>query len=269
MGRGRRAAEELMYSRGYFVGRATPAAEVAATVELLAPVATEAPLIRVGANGDGGYLVPDDLAGISLLFSPGVATSWSFEEDLLARAGIRPVLCDRLDDVSGCPFPVDDFWLGPHSGVGVRSLADWVAARDESRGADLLLQMDIEGSEFATLLACPDHVLARFRILVVEFHEMHRVHDSFVHDYVIRPTLERLAGMFTVVHVHPNNGSSIDRRAGIDVPRVLEVTYHRNDRVTPATGIVSLPHPLDVPNVPTLPEVQLSTRWQSGRSHAT
>ena len=30
-------------------------------------------LLRLGPNGDGGYLVPDDLDGITHCFSPGVA----------------------------------------------------------------------------------------------------------------------------------------------------------------------------------------------------
>jgi hypothetical protein len=41
-------------------------------VHRLHPVVTTHPLIRVGAHGDGGYLVPDDLDGIAACFSPGV-----------------------------------------------------------------------------------------------------------------------------------------------------------------------------------------------------
>src|SRR4029078_8659487 len=36
------------------------------------PVATEHGLIRVGCDGDGGYLVPDDLNGIQACLSPRV-----------------------------------------------------------------------------------------------------------------------------------------------------------------------------------------------------
>ena len=35
-------------------------------------------LIRLGSNNDGGYLVPNDLKGISACFSPGVDTKIEF-----------------------------------------------------------------------------------------------------------------------------------------------------------------------------------------------
>jgi hypothetical protein len=37
------------------------------------PLPTKHKLIRLGSGGDGGYLVPDDLAGISSCFTAGVA----------------------------------------------------------------------------------------------------------------------------------------------------------------------------------------------------
>ena len=39
-------------------------------------------LIRLGNDGDGGYLVPDDLNGIEACFSPGVAGNVNFEKAL-------------------------------------------------------------------------------------------------------------------------------------------------------------------------------------------
>lgn len=40
-------------------------------------------LIRLGPNGDGGYLVPDDLTGIEACFSPGVCATSEFENTVL------------------------------------------------------------------------------------------------------------------------------------------------------------------------------------------
>jgi hypothetical protein len=36
------------------------------------PVITEHELMRLGADHDGGYLIPNDLDGITACFSPGV-----------------------------------------------------------------------------------------------------------------------------------------------------------------------------------------------------
>lgn len=59
----------------------------------LRPVRTQFPLIRLGPLGDGGYLVPDDLDGITACFSPGVGDISAFEEDC-ARRGMRVYLAD-------------------------------------------------------------------------------------------------------------------------------------------------------------------------------
>ena len=52
------------------------------------------PLIRLGPDSDGGYLVPDDLAGIKACFSPGVAQVSGFERDC-ANLGMQVFLADR------------------------------------------------------------------------------------------------------------------------------------------------------------------------------
>ena len=52
---------------------------------------------RLGPDGDGGYLVPDDLAGIEYTFSPGVSTESGFEAALAAR-GQRVFLADYSVD---------------------------------------------------------------------------------------------------------------------------------------------------------------------------
>lgn len=252
--------DRRMFLRGFFTGRATPLAEVDRILDLLIPCDTGVPLMRVGEAHDGGYLVPDDMAGISMLFSPGVAETWTFEQDLLGRYGIHPVLCDRAADIHGCPFPVDDHWLGPATGPGLMSLDDWVAAHSGG-DSELMLQMDIEGAEYMTLLATPRRTLNRFRVIVVEFHDLHRVADLHTATNLIAPTLEMLRTMFVPVHVHANNQCPVDARTGFDIPRVLEVTYLRSDRCRHIRPGIPLPHALDAPNVPTLPDISLSGRW--------
>lgn len=54
-------------------------------------------LVRVGPSGDGGYLIPDDLVGVTHCFSPGVASVSGFEEEL-ARMGVGCFLADYSVD---------------------------------------------------------------------------------------------------------------------------------------------------------------------------
>ena len=57
------------------------------------------------------------------------------------------------------------------------TLDDWVAIN--APGADdLILQMDIEGTEWSVLLNVSRATLLRFRILVIEFHDLERLMDK-------------------------------------------------------------------------------------------
>lgn len=59
--------------------------DVRALIRRMHPVTTEHELVRIGCSGDGGYLVPNDLDGITACFSPGVDNRATFEETLIAR----------------------------------------------------------------------------------------------------------------------------------------------------------------------------------------
>lgn len=63
----------------------------------LYPIIPGKPLIRVGPAGDGGYLVPDDLDGISACFSPGVSLISGFELQC-AQHGMDVFLADASVD---------------------------------------------------------------------------------------------------------------------------------------------------------------------------
>ena len=67
-------------------------------LSLLRPEARKLPLARVGGNGDGGYLVPRNLVGISDCFSPGAENRKQFEDELVDRYGIRTHIADFSSD---------------------------------------------------------------------------------------------------------------------------------------------------------------------------
>ena len=70
--------------------RATPSSKssLREALTLLTPWDSGIPLVRVGGDGDGGYLLPDDLTDIASLFSPGVSQTWDFERHVAADYGI-------------------------------------------------------------------------------------------------------------------------------------------------------------------------------------
>jgi hypothetical protein len=222
------------------------------------------PLRRIGSPGDGGYVIPDDLEGLCGVFSPGVCDTADFELHF-ARTGTPCYLADRSVPAPPIDHPMFRFrrqHVGPVSADGVVSLHDWVREEHPSSG-DLLLQMDIEGAEYDTLLACPREILRRFRVLVIELHFLHRLGRRRWHRN-IAGALERLLQDFTVVHAHPNNCTPPRRVAGMAISPVMELSFLRNDRIRVRRPVKSLPSELDRPNVAGARDYPLDPAWYRG-----
>lgn len=228
----------------------------------LHPVDSGHRLIRLGPAGDGGYLVPDDLDGISHCFSPGVGSLSGFETDLASR-GITCFLADFADDaptIDDEKIVFDRRYVGTWTDNVFFTLDDWASTRLPNHAQDLLLQMDIEGAEYAVLLNVSDALLQRFRILIVEFHAVDKWFDGRFHHFVVDPVVRKLLRHFRVVHLHPNNYCPAEEVAGVLVPPLMEFTFLRKDRFTGSRLRHDFPHALDRDNVAG-PTVALPECW--------
>ena len=249
-----------LLQKGRYPTVATPRDSVAALLHALNPKFTGHELIRLGPNGDGGYLLPNDLEGISALFSPGVDRESRFES-ACAELGLRVFLADYSVEGPAGDYPDFDFekkFLGSWNHGHFITLESWIESKFPGNN-DLLLQMDIEGFEYETLLVAPAEVLKRFRIIVIEFHHLTELWNSFFFSNAAA-CFHKLLGDFVCVHIHPNNIEHCSVGMGIDLPRVAEFTFLRRDRVRCSTPVDTLPHLLDCPNVDA-PPVNLSGLW--------
>ncbi len=241
----------------------TPRAALRALLTALRPLDPDTPLIRVGPDGDGGYLVPDDLGGIRYAFSPGVSNESGFEL-ALAQRGMRVFLADHSVDgpaVQHPSFAFDKRFVGCLTNERFMTLDDWHAAKLGADSSELLLQMDIEGAEYETLLATSPSLLARFRIMVIEFHWLPQLWNEPFFALAAR-AFERLLATHAVVHIHPNNCCGIVKSAGLEIPRIAEFTFLRKDRLRSTRYRTTFPHPLDRPNVGK-PPLDLPACWYS------
>lgn len=223
--------------------------ELETLLERLYPVKTKFDLIRVGGNNDGGYLIPNDLDDIETCFSPGVDVTASFEKDLLGR-GIKSHLADASVDGAPDGLEVASFekmFLGGVADDTHITLDQWTR-RSGGYIGDWILQMDIEGSEYETILAASPNTLRRFRIIAMEIHNTSHWFNPVAWGCV-GTFFEKILADFYVVHNHPNNNCPFIDVNGILIPTVFEMTFLRKDRSQALGYVEQFPHPLDQPNV--------------------
>jgi hypothetical protein len=236
-------------------------------------------LIRIGNEFDGGYLVPDDLENIIYCLSPGVGDSIDFESTLLSNYGIKSELADpTIDKIDNLPIGIK------HSQVGVGhctekgtlfnmkkkireefdlfSLEDFLTRKIPNDSGDLILQMDIENSEYLTLLSTKPEVLSRFRIMIIEFHSIPDIFHKKYYSEVVEPLFSKLNEMFYVSHLHANNVAEPVKILNFCIPHSLEVTFHNRDRVidSKVERYEDIHHILDSPSDPKKPEVYLDKK---------
>ncbi|MFT4581413.1 MAG: hypothetical protein ACI915_000145 [Gammaproteobacteria bacterium] len=234
--------------RLHSVGR-TDRVALAELINSLRPIDAGFDLLRLGPEGDGGYLIPDDINGIEYAFSPGVSTESGFEASLVER-GMQVFLADYSVDGPGQAsdkFSFEKKYIGSFADPSHMTLDVWKTSTIGDYASDLLLQMDIEGAEFEALLNTSDSLLCQFRVLVIEFHYLHQLWNKpwFL---IVKRVFEKLLANHSVVHIHPNNGSGSFKSRGLEIPRVAEFTFIRNDRIKQRQPATIFPHPLDRDN---------------------
>jgi len=130
------------------------------------------------------------------------------------------------------------------------SLSNQVAKNGDA-GKRIVMKMDVEGSEWESLLTTPDAVLNAIDQLAIEFHEVEKPE--------FKATIERMKQFFYIAHVHMNNFTC--EPPGFDPfpSQVFEVLFvsKRLAKIDPSINARG-PSPLDAPNTPTVADCQVS-----------
>ena len=230
-------------------------------IKELRPLSSGKELIRLGPKKDGGYLVPDDLDGIKTCFSAGVGNVSGFEMDC-ATIGMNVFLADKSVEIppdSHRNFSFTKKNIGSVADNDTLTLDNWVNSSVSSTEEELLLQIDIEGSEYEVFLSASDELMKRFRIIVVEFH--------FLGQWFNRPfftlsskALQKILETHNCVHIHPNNADGSIKMKNLEIPRTMEFTFLRKDRINNPTFVKTFPHILDRNNTKR-PQLILPKCW--------
>lgn len=230
-------------------------------IKSLRPQTTNFDLIRFGGNADGGYLLPDDLKGIKACFSPGVGNVSDFEYNC-AEKGMSVFMADgsvEAPSLNDYRFNFQKKYIGNENRNGYITLEEWIKTSEISTSSDLLLQMDIEGSEFEVLNSSSFVTLKQFRIMIIEFHNLHLLSDSEFYKKAIS-AFGKILKNHICVHIHPNNCCGIRKINGIEIPVVAEFTFIRKDRITTLKNAADFPHQLDRNNTGK-PTLNLPSIW--------
>jgi len=206
--------------------------------------------IRLGRQGDGGYVFLDDLRKVKSAFSFGIGGEDSWDLDV-AKRGIPVLQFDHTVDRAPSTHENLKFFkcrISPTSGPDAKTLTELVdeSPASESR-SNLALKMDIEGDEWPVLDATDEKHLGRFAQICCEFHNLNDLQDTQHYERVKR-VFEKLNKLFFVCHLHANNFGKVVLMGGVPLPETLEVTFANKELYRPAAGCEMLPCPCDTPN---------------------
>lgn len=241
----------LLANKGLMLQKATDKEKLLALIQRLHPIHTDHDLIRIGPNGDGGYLVPNDLDGIDGCFSPGVDEISDFELHCLDY-GMKIYMADKSVEKPNLDIAEDQYsfikkFVGCTNNEDYITMDDWVRSHYQLDDTELMLQMDIEGSEYNAFINMSDKLMNTFRIMVIEFHGLDSLWNSHFFN-LNKIVFDKILKTHTCVHIHPNNCCGIDSKLGIEIPRIAEFTFLRNDRISTREFASSFPHELDYDN---------------------
>jgi hypothetical protein len=120
--------------------------------------------------------------------------------------------------------------------------------------------MDIEKAEYEAFHSIAEKTLNRFRIMVIEFHDLDQMW-SLPFFGIMNRVFEKILQSHSCVHIHPNNIANTQKLNGIETVQAMEFTFLRNDRISEPSYQTEFPHKFDRDNDAKESTVVLPTSW--------
>ena len=212
----------------------------------------EHPKIRIGRQGDGGYVVVNEGDVYDAFLSCGLSDETSFEENFPYK--IPSWAFDGT--IPGRPKDLPEHISFVRKNIGTENTDTLTNMHDIIQNyKNIFLKMDIESHEWRWINATD---MSRFRQIVIEFHGVWTGHveQDGPSPYEKINAAMKIANTHRLVHVHANN--NVPMQFG-HPPWVGEFTWIRKD--VPVKGLNTKPFPdekLDFKNVPDKPDHKIS-----------
>jgi hypothetical protein len=209
---------------------------------------------RFGSNFDGGYLLVDNVSKSDICISLGVGDNISFDLDIATRCQ-EVIMFDHTVEEPEFSAPNITFkkiGISANSKPGFTTLEQILDTIPIE--IDLILKIDIEGTEWDVFDAIPEKCLIRFGQIIVELHDVFQIGNVTLFNKIVN-SLTKLSRTHHLMNFHVNNWADFHLILGVPLPDVIEATYLRRDSEDPRTyRIVSLSKILNEPNNQDLPE---------------
>jgi hypothetical protein len=214
-------------------------------------------LTRVGSRNDGGYVMCANFIGSATggySYGIGGHDEWGCSISKTLKAPVHQYDCFAPPNLS-CPggmFAPHNECVGPRAETVENRVFDTIfnqITRNGDADKRLIVKMDVEGAEWASLLQTPDAVLEKFDQLAMEMHGTNEARFLEV--------VQKLKRTFYLVNVHFNNWACTADLAPFPAS-VYQVLF-----VNKRLGIVGPPPPgqptareVNAPDNPTGPDCQ-------------
>ena len=199
----------------------------------LSPVAIEGEIVRIGSQLDGGYVIPKSIIENARgAVSIGVGQNIDAERELVGMG-----LPTHAWDHTVARLPKNSNGITFHQ-VGIRghqytenclSFAEILDISFPNGDGNLIVMMDVEGSEWDSLLDIPAEAMERVDVLTIE---MHRIGNLLNDESNFVTVFETIRKSHFPISVSANNfGAHWKLSQEIEFPDVIEVTFVRNGTI--------------------------------------
>jgi hypothetical protein len=236
---------------------------------MLQPVAlSNCTLERFGEAHDGGYLMCGNLlGGVQSGYSYGISGYDKWGCDISTKLDVAVHQYDCFDTTR--PICRKGETVFHEECVGDKAQAvegrvfDTVmnqVARNGDRSKRIVLKIDVEGAEWASLLTLPDETFGQIEQMAVEFHWTEDADFRWVQDDKYLRVVRRLRQFFEVAHIHFNNASCVADLAPFPTWAYEVLFVSKRLAVVDPSRKAGGVHPLDALNNPSMAECQPGAR---------
>lgn len=176
--------------------------------------------IRYGRDNDGGYVMIDDVTNNDSLVSMGIFDDVSFEQDL----------SKYVEEIHLYDYSIDELPDAVENSIFFKEMIGSQSHHVFDRvktGKDIILKIDIEGSEWDFFRSLSENQMNKIRQILVEIHWMIPGGELGVKDCPV-DVIQKINKTHQLVAIHPNNNcGTVTVNKKLIVPQVMELTFLR------------------------------------------